>query len=142
MPPDRDLDAAYRATAYTAHTPHGPLALRIGEVDATLDRLLVAHGFVSWAYVTAHNPGSIPTPAEENELRHRQLRDAVAESGRPFYEGSGVGAGWTPEPSLLILGVSEIEAAMLGRRFRQIAIVVGERGAPARLLWLDAEPAE
>jgi hypothetical protein len=140
MNPRRDLDAAYRATTYTAETPDGPLALRIGAVDATLDRLLAARGLTSWAYVTAYNPGSIPTPAAENELHQRELRAAVTQSGYPFYEGTGVGEGWPPEPSLLILGVNEAEAAVLGWRFGQVAIVVGERGGPARLLWLGAAP--
>jgi hypothetical protein len=133
---DRDLDAAYRATTYTAETPEGPLALRVGERNATLDRLLAARGVASWAYVTAHNPGSQPAPASENEARMGDLRAEVAQKGYGFHEGTGVGEAWSPEPSLLILGMTEAEAAALGRRFGQLAVVVGDRGGPARLLWL------
>jgi hypothetical protein len=132
----RDLEAAYRATDYTARTPDGLLTLRIGASSAALDRLLDARGVTSWAYVTAHNPGSAPRPADENEARQRALREAVARAGYTFLEGAGVGKGWPPEPSLLILGIAESDAAALGQRFDQLAIVVGRLGEPARLVWL------
>jgi hypothetical protein len=134
MHPSRDLDAAYRATAYTAATPGGAITLRIGESNATLDCLLVAAGVNSWAYITAHNPGSAPISAEENQARQRELHSAV--TGYASFEGAGVGEGWPPEPSLLILGMSEEVAADVGRRFGQNAVVVGRLGGPARLLWL------
>jgi Protein of unknown function (DUF3293) len=137
MNPGCDLEAAYRATAYTAETPDGPLALRIGEASAALDCLLAVRGLTSWAYVTAYNPGSIPLSDAENERRQRELRAAVVQSDHPFYEGAGVGEGWPPEPSLLVLGMDEAEATALARRFGQLAVVVGERGGPARLLWTN-----
>jgi hypothetical protein len=135
--PERDLDTAYRATAYCAETPEGRLVLRLGEPCVPLDRLLAARGLSTWAYVTAYNPGSVPAPDAENEARQRELRAAVARAGQPFYEGAGVGESWPPEPSLLVLGIGEAEAAALGRRFGQRAVVVGDLGGPARLLWLS-----
>jgi Protein of unknown function (DUF3293) len=143
MDPGREsLDAAYRATVYTAETPAGPVALRIGESNADLDRLLDARGVSSWAYVTAHNPGSRSAPSLENEACQRELRAAVAKTGFVFYEGAGVGHGWPPEPSLLVLGISESDASALGRRFGQNAIVFGELGEPARLVWLHPAGAD
>jgi hypothetical protein len=130
-----ELDAAYRATAYTADTPDGPLSLRIGVVSAALDRLLAARGASTWTYVTAYNPGSVPCADAENEARQRELCATVMRSGHCFFEGAGVGEGWPPEASLLILGMEEAEAVSLGRRFGQLAVVVGERGGPARLVW-------
>ncbi len=139
MDAGRDLESAYRATAYVAETPDGPLVLRVGEASAALDLVLEARGVVSWAFVTAHNPGSVPTPAAHNEARHGELCAAVAEAGYFFFEGAGTGEGWPPEASLLVLGMEEAVAAALGRRFGQTAIVVGERGGAARLLWLDRD---
>lgn len=131
----RDLEAAYLATAYTAETPRGPLVLRVGRGNADLDRLLDERGVATWVYITAYNPGSVPTPDAENETRQRELRAAVERAGYAYFEGAGVGEGWPAEPSLLVLGVSEAEAEELGRRFGQVAVVVGERGGAARLLW-------
>lgn len=131
-----NLDAAYRATSYTAETPFGQLVLRIGSTNAELDRLLEVSGVTSWAYITAHNPASRPASDIENATRQNELRALVEQAGHLFYEGAGIGEGWLPETSLLILGMKESEAALLGRRFRQLAIVVGERGNPARLVWL------
>ncbi len=131
-----DLDAAYRATAYTAGTPRGTLTLRVGEPSPALDALLASEGATSWAFITAYNPGSVLRPAAENEARQRDLRAAVEALGYTFYEGQGIGAGWPPEASLLIPGVSEDQAAALGRRFGQAAIVVGQMGGTPRLLWL------
>ena len=64
-------------------------------------------------------------------------------AGFCFYHGEGKGddGAWPAEPSLLILGVGEDEAAALARRFGQAAFVYGDRGAAARLVWTDIEPA-
>jgi hypothetical protein len=142
MNPGHDLDVAYRATVYCADTPEGPLTLRIGEVSAALDRLLGARGVASWALITAYNPGSVQTSAAENEARQLELRAAVMQAGHFFCDGAGVGDNWPAEPSLLILGITEAAAAALGRRFGQLAIVVGEHGRPARLLWLRSSGAD
>jgi hypothetical protein len=136
MPPDRDLEVAYRATAYTAETPPGRLVLRVDAASPELDRLLAEHGVTTWAYITAYNPGSVPTAAAENEARQRELRDAVERAGYAFFEGAGVGEGWPPEQSLLVLGVTAEGGGELARRFEQVAVVVGERGGVARLLWV------
>jgi hypothetical protein len=36
------------------------------------------------------------------------------------------------------VGIGEAEARRLAQRFGQAAIVFGERGGPARLVWADA----
>jgi hypothetical protein len=137
-----DLEIAYRATDYTAQTPWGLLTLRIDERSVPLDRELTARGLVSWAYVTAFNPGSIPASADENEARQQELRSALISDGYAFFEGAGVGSDWTPEPSLLILGIDEATAVTLASRFRQVAIVLGKLGEPARLRWLSGDGAD
>ena len=63
---EHPLDTAYRKTSYFADTPAGRLCIRIGEAHPVLDTLLTARGLRSWAYVTAHNPGSVPLTADEN----------------------------------------------------------------------------
>lgn len=133
---DRALDAAYRAATYTVVTPAGTIALRVDAHCVELEQLLAAHGAADWAYVTACNPGSVPLAEMANAARHAELSEAVRCAGFTCYEGVGTGEGWSPEPSLLILGISTAEAAEFGRHFGQNAILVGERGGVSRLHWL------
>ena len=65
----------------------------------------------------------------------------IEQGGYAILPGAGVPdeAGWSPEPSFLVLGITEETAADVGRLFEQHAIVVGCRGTAARLLWVAAE---
>ena len=51
--------------------------------------------------------------------------------------GLGNVGDWTPELSLLVLGISRGKAVALGREFGQAAIVVGKRGERGELVWCD-----
>jgi hypothetical protein len=133
------LEDAYRAAAYFVDGPAGRFTLRVGQASAEIDALATAHQVAAWTFITAYNPGSVVLAREQNEQRQRELEQAVAESAYPFYRGEGKGDGdWPAEPSLLVLGISETEAAAMARRFGQAAVLFGERGEPVRLLWTDA----
>jgi hypothetical protein len=137
MQADRqELEKAYRATAYRVA---GLPDLRIGTASPALDQLLRRHAADSWAYLTAYNPGSELRPTAENEVRLRELRTALTHSGFVFLDGEGVGSGWPAEPSFLVIGITLADAVQLGRRFGQAAVVVGELGTSARLIWLADE---
>ena len=43
------------------------------------------------------------------------------------------------EESVLVLGLDETKAVALGRTFGQRAVIVGERGRPARLAWITPD---
>jgi Protein of unknown function (DUF3293) len=134
------LDDVYRATTYFVDGPSGRFAMRVGQASAEVDILATAHRVNAWTYITAYNPGSVALAQEQNEKRQQQLEQAVTESGYLFYTGEGKGEGeWPAEPSLLVLGVSQADAAALARRFGQAAVLFGERGGSARLLWTDAD---
>ena len=62
--------------------------------------------------------------------------ELVAAKGYEMLPGEGVGEdrAWTPEESVLILGIGRSEGVRLGQRFGQLAIVVGERDGPATLV--------
>ena len=55
-----------------------------------------------------------------------------------FFPGAGEAdvGDWPPEPSFLVLGISEQRAVALAERYEQAAIVVGRRNGSARLLQL------
>ena len=134
----RRFEAAYRATTYAAALPGGVVALRVGGTHSALDAFLAAAGATSWAFVSAWNPRSAPLPAEENATRQRALVAAVGALGLAAFPGVGRGDdGSPPEESLLIAGITRDAAGALGERFSQNAVVFGELGRPAELLWLD-----
>lgn len=125
---DAALLAKYLATTYQAELPEGPLRIRIGGPPPELA--------VSWAFITAENPGSHELEPEENRKRSAQLAGQLNASGWIWHRGRGIPdqPGWTAENSFLVLGISGEEAVRIGRRFGQKAIVAGRPGEPARLL--------
>ena len=125
---------AYRDTTFCADTPAGQLQIRIGQQHPELDALLEDHGMASWAYITAWNPRSEDIGQRENEANKAALLRDLA--GYRVFEGEGVGADgeWPPEPSFLVLGVTNADALKLGRKYGQNAIVLGRQGDTAELL--------
>ena len=135
---DARMDAAYRATAYRVLVPgEAPIDVRVGEASARLDALLAHYRVEAWAFITAWNPGSKPVTAEENAARDAELLEAIEAGGWRFYEGAGIPPqpDWSAEASLLVLGISREDAVALGRRFGQNAIVAGQAGAMAELIY-------
>jgi hypothetical protein len=133
-----DLETAYRSTSYDVDAPEGRIAIRIGQHSPLLDRLLRRHHTRTWAFLTAANPRSRLLMDEENERRNVDLEQVVQTAGYPHYRGESVADDgvWSPEPSFLIVGITQKDAAILGRSFGQNALVLGELGEPARLMWL------
>jgi hypothetical protein len=131
------LDAAYRATTYRVAAPGGPLDLRVGTPEPALEALLDALGVRSWAFVSAANPRSRPAAPADNERAHAALLARVRAQGWQALEGVGLpAAGWAPERSLFIAGITRAQALELGRQFGQNAILWGASGGPAELAWL------
>ncbi|MDQ3487627.1 MAG: DUF3293 domain-containing protein, partial [Acidobacteriota bacterium] len=107
-----------------------------------LQALLRRHGVTQWAFVTAWNPASVPQSSEQNAKRQLELMETVAAKGHAMLPGEGIGedATWTPEESVLILGMGRSEAVSFGRRFEQLAIVVGQLDGAATLVSCASPP--
>jgi len=88
---DDSLLAAYQRTRFCADTGQGRIVIRVGEDCPVLDALLRARGYVTWAYITAFNPGSIRLTDEENHARQRELSIIIRKLGHPVVPGEGVG---------------------------------------------------
>ncbi len=131
-----ELWQAYLATEYCASTPQGEITIRIDNVHPDLDRLLESHDAKQWAFITAWNPFSEELSDEENSTRHDQLVQKVKELGYVAFEGAGVpnNTDWSPEVSLLILGIDEDTAIDIGVEFGQNAIVLGWQHEVAELV--------
>jgi hypothetical protein len=139
------LAAAYRRTDYTAEG--GRVVARIGRRSASADALLRRLGARQGGFVTAWNPFSRRMPRGWNERMLARLRARARRLG-PIVEGWGQGrdpipgrrrhtrpppAGAWAERHLLV-AADPRRVLVLGRRFRQNAIVALRAGAPARLL--------
>ncbi len=133
------LEAAYRQTTYRVSGASGPVDIRIGIRNGSLDRLLEAHQVREWAFVTASNPGSRASPEHENARRNAELEQVLREAGLQYLHGSGVPdeSGWQPERSYLVLGITNADAMAMAKRWGQRAIVWGSLGNAPKLAWTD-----
>ena len=90
-------------------------------------------------FVTAYNPRGDRVSAEQNVVAQRRLKAWLIKNKYTFFEGEGRGEDptvWEPEPSVLVLGVTELEARKLGERLSQNAVVMQPLEGPVRLLLL------
>lgn len=103
--------------------------IRIGMKHARLDAI------APWAFVSACNPAS--RRSDDNPERHQALIEKLGCMGYAFHPGIGVPdeEGWIAEESVLVSGMTEADAILVGREFGQNAIVVGEANLEARLVF-------
>jgi hypothetical protein len=130
--------AAYEKALYVVFAiPQ--LELRIGEPNPDLDALLEADGAKTAAYITAANPRGEPRGKDENEAAALALHESLTDSGYLCYGGEGRDpqGRWKPEPSFLVPGISQVQAAAIGKKFGQNAIVFVEMGRPPELVLLE-----
>jgi hypothetical protein len=136
---DAALAAAYNATHYEVHAPHGLLVLRVDmpslQLKAVHDQLHVDCS----AFLTAWNPRSVATPAARNAAALEQMRLRVAALGLVSWTGWGRDptGHWPAEESLFVPGLELARAEQLGRDFDQHAIVHARVDAVPRLIWLE-----
>src|SRR5262245_46636383 len=126
------LIEAYEQALYALDA--GPV-LRIGVQDPELDHLLDMHGAVTAAFVTAANPRGEARPTVENAAAMAALRASLEWPGLAG-EGRDPAGRWSPEPSVLVLGIPRPQAEALGRRLEQNAIVFVEKGGAPELVVL------
>ena len=125
---------AYRDAEYAVLEPS--FVFRIGERSAALDALLARTGAPGAAFLTAANPQSERKSAAENRAAQAELEKALAGANysRCPAEGRDPRGAWPPEPAFLVPGLPRFEAAALGRRFRQNALVYAWQGSAPQLV--------
>ena len=131
------LIAAYHATTYKVFAADGEIQLRIGEANSALRNQHQRHDVTSSVFVTAFNPLGESLSDLENTLAMSRLSSLVMRRGLTAYPGEGCGDDplWSPEPSLLILGIDLRRARALCRLFRQNAVVYSAAdGVPTLVL--------
>jgi ADP-ribosylglycohydrolase len=131
-----ELFESYLKTDYVIEDGAVNLRLRIGERNSDLDELLLKFGESTSIFLTAYNPCSKEINRAENETRQTKLISILKDNGYKFFYGYGQGdsADWTPEPSVLVLGIDFNKAFELARRFEQNAFIFAEKGKPPMLI--------
>jgi hypothetical protein len=135
---DAALKIAYEQAIYEVCYGKETLEIYIGKCCPPLDYLIAQSDSPTWALITASNPYSCPLSELENQQRHHQLIEHLQELQLPWLQALGKDRTgiWTPEQSLLILGIERSQAIAIGRKFEQNAIVFGVLNQLAELQWL------
>lgn len=95
----------------------------------------------TFALLSAWNPHSVPRPESVNREADQALEEILQSSGRihvPAFS-SAPDRSWR-EPSWLVMGMTPAEVDALGRRFRQLGVLVWKRSETVRLRMLSAQP--
>ena len=125
------------STTYWLDLPDQSIAFGLNKVNPEVDAFLAAQGQERWAFLTAYNPRAHTASTQQNQYHQRLLIRDVANMGLEFFAGSDVSddGSFPPERCIFILGISVDKALPLAARYRQAAIIAGERGQPARLIY-------
>lgn len=140
---NESLLRAYEATNYVVHAAAHKIVLRIQEPSPELKSLFQLYGKSAAAFITAYNPFSHQTSEEDNRRAQACLRRDLEAASIVILDGYGQGTigDWPPEPSFLAIGIDRQEAEVLGRRYKQNAIVwIGDDGVPALVPLDRCEP--
>jgi len=152
---DEALIDAYGRTAFVADMPRGRLTLRVGARSPELDDLLLKAAALSWAFVTAWNPGSVRVSDLENRrrsgelaYRYRRVRPRwredfvlpeVGEERTLRAEGRRLGEGVQAEIAPLEPSLAQV--APLGKGDRLAVVATGTVKSYRHLLKLYIRPA-
>ena len=136
---DNELIEAYESADYAIFV-EPPLILKVGEHSSRLDELMQAEGTGTAAYVTAANPHSVRRSAAENNAASEALENLIGASGYPWRAGEGrdPDGRWPAERGFLIFGIYKNNAELLGRLFKQNAIVFIELEKAPELVLLES----
>lgn len=111
-------------------------AVGIGETSEQIDAVLADYGAGGGVFITGWNPRSEPLEQDANDEANDRLEADLGEAGSVILPHIGVGYDpeWEPEHGFFALDLAETEAVELATAYGQNAIVVIERGGPARLV--------
>lgn len=133
-----ELLREYERTRYVVLDDHGigRGSVGIGETSAEIDAVLADYGAANGVFITAWNPRSEPVAEDVNDEANDRLEADLSEAGSVILPHIGVGydPAWEPEHGFFALDLAESEAVQLATAHGQNAIVVVERGRPARLV--------
>jgi len=110
--------------------------IKLDELNPVIDALLKDIDIKEWGFITGFNPQSIPHCKEENNSFNENLFNDL--EGYKLLEGEGgdVSGEWGIENSFLVLGINKNDLIKLGKEYDQKAVIYGEIGKKAELLFI------
>ena len=134
------LLAAYSRTHFRVTGVAAPFDLQIGRYSEELASLHAVSSVSTSSFITAWNPRSVKQDARWNQEAQARLETELRALGVSMVAGIGEDpcGQWEGEPSVLVLGISRLEAERIGRSYGQNAIVWCGKDAVPELLVLSA----
>lgn len=134
---ERNTLVAYLETRYEVWAD-SPFVLQIGNRSRELARLYRAVNCWCAAYISASNPRGQLAGADWNAAATRRLHRLLDRRGHAWLPGRGVDprGEWPGESSVLVPGMRLLDAAAVGRRFAQNAVLWIPADAHVRLILL------
>ena len=132
-----EIIAAYKATNYRVLSDP-EFTLRVDEQSGELLKLYELTRAISAAFITAWNPFSEEKSPSENDQKNALLRADLETLGAEILPGFGA---WPDDPtkgedSFLAIGISQKDAVILGKKYKQNAILFASDNAVPRLILL------
>lgn len=134
-----ELEVAYCATTYRVFLPGGVMDLRVGQVNEALNSWLERLGGLSFAIISAYNPGAQRPDAARNAERQAQLECDLLEGNYEPYAGENIPDEVTGplEESCFVVDIALEDACALAEDFGQKAIVYGGADGIPGLVWIE-----
>lgn len=133
-----ELIAAYLKAEYWVTGISRPFKFMLNRDSSDLIRFLRGIGYSTAAFISGHNPYSVPHSVDFNEQAHRRLQRSLEKCAMTLVEGYGRDPDkiWPDEKSVLAIGISRECAMEIGRTFHQTAIIWIEQDQSPRLIIL------
>lgn len=135
---DKELENYYKDTDYIVYPNNifqEGLTINIDLTTDLLDKYLESMNLSTWVFITAYNPYSNIQNEQLNHISQNKLINEIKDKYIYFSgEGKGRNSDWEPEKSILILGITEIQALELKSKYQQNAVVYGEIYHKAKLI--------
>ena len=134
---DEQLVQAYMNAEYRVLKPQ--ITIKIGQINAQLNELLMDNNAFYYAFITAENPFSNSFSDAENKDLMVQLKNDLQNLNLIYLDGIGIdpNGNWPGENSYLILDLHPSKATELGRKYQQNGIVIGALGEEAKLKLIE-----
>lgn len=110
--------------------------IKLDELNLVIDYLLKDIDIKEWGFISGFNPQSVPHCKEENNSFNENLFNDLNEYTILLGEGGDIEGDWEPEKSFLVLGINKNELIKLGKEYDQKAVIYGEIGKKAELLFI------
>lgn len=110
--------------------------IKLNDFNPVIDALFDDIDIKEWGFITGFNPQSISHCTEENNSFNENLFNDL--NKYKIFEGEGGDneSEWEPEKSFLVLGINKNELIKLGKEYDQKAVIYGEIGKKAELLFI------